>query len=76
MNKRQVGLLGVPMDLGGGLRGVDMGPSAIRIAGIGRQVEELGHAFSDFGNVPVLRPEGHDPRDLCAPNRWLKGDLR
>ena len=36
-------LLGVPMDLGSGRRGVDMGPSAIRIAGVGRRLEEQGH---------------------------------
>ena len=31
---RKIALLGVPMDLGGGRRGVDMGPSAVRIAGL------------------------------------------
>ncbi len=63
---RKVAMLGVPMDLGGGLRGVDMGPSAIRIAGVGRRVEELGWLFEDRGNVPVLRPETHDPRNPRA----------
>jgi len=66
MTARKVGLLGVPMDLGGGLRGVDMGPSAIRIAGIGRRIEELGIAFEDRGNVPVMRPETHQPRNPRA----------
>jgi arginase len=54
------------MDLGGGLRGVDMGPSAIRIAGIGKRVRALGLDFEDRGNVPVQRPEGHDPKDPSA----------
>ena len=54
------------MDLGGGLRGVDMGPSAIRIAGLGKRIQALGHGFEDRGNVPVLRPEGHDPKDPKA----------
>ena len=62
----RVAMLGVPMDLGGGLRGVDMGPSAIRIAGLAARIEALGHSFMDRGNVPVLRPEGHDPRDPHA----------
>ena len=66
MESKRIGFLGVPMDLGGGLRGVDMGPSAIRIAGLGASIERLGHAFSDYGNVPVLRPEGRDPKDPKA----------
>jgi arginase len=64
--KRRVGLLGVPMDLGGGLRGVDMGPSAIRIAGLRASIQELGLEYEDLGNVPVLRPETKEPRDPHA----------
>jgi len=63
---KHVGFLGVPMDLGGGLRGVDMGPSAIRIAGLGRRIQALGHEFADLGNVPVLRSEGKEPKDTRA----------
>ena len=63
---RRVGFLGVPMDLGGGLRGVDMGPSAIRIAGLGRRIAAIGHEFADLGNVPVLRSEGKEPKDARA----------
>ena len=63
---RTVGFLGVPMDLGGGLRGVDMGPSAIRIAGLGPAIEALGLGFDDRGNVPVSRPETREPRDPRA----------
>jgi arginase len=54
------------MDLGGGLRGVDMGPSAIRIAGLREAIERLGHAFVDHGNVAVLRPESREPRNPRA----------
>jgi arginase len=64
--KRRVGFLGVPMDLGGGLRGVDMGPSAIRIADLGRRVQALGVEFEDLGNVPVLRPEGKEAKNPRA----------
>jgi arginase len=64
--KRRVGFLGVPMDLGGGLRGVDMGPSAIRIAGLRQAILELGHEYEDLGNVPVLRPDSKRPRDPRA----------
>ncbi len=63
---RRVGFLGVPMDLGGGLRGVDMGPSAIRIANLGKSVQTLGHEFEDLGNVPVLRSDTHEPRNPRA----------
>ena len=65
MTKR-VGFLGVPMDLGGGRRGVDMGPSAIRIAGLGKKIQELGHEFEDLGNVPVLRSDTKEPKDQKA----------
>ena len=58
---RVVQLLGVPMDLGGGLRGVDMGPSAIRIAGLRERIQALGRACDDLGNVPVSRPETRNP---------------
>ena len=46
-------LLGVPMDLGQSLRGVDMGPSALRYARLGQRLERLGHAVQDLGNIEV-----------------------
>jgi arginase len=46
-------LLGVPIDLGSGRRGVDMGPSAIRIAGVADRLREMGHKVVDGGNVDV-----------------------
>ena len=55
--ERKVALLGVPMDLGGGRRGVDMGPSAMRIAGLEAGVRSLGLDFEDRGNVAVEEPE-------------------
>lgn len=61
-----VHFLGVPMDLGGGLRGVDMGPSAIRIAGLAERVRAIGREFEDHGNVPVSRPEVRQERDPRA----------
>lgn len=70
MNTRKVSALGVPMDLGGGRRGVDMGPSAMRIAGLERAVRSLGLDFEDLGNVHVDAPERRDPRDPQA--RFLR----
>ncbi|MBK7877211.1 MAG: arginase [Planctomycetes bacterium] len=71
MLNRTVALVGVPMDLGGGRRGVDMGPSALRIAGIEEAVRSLGLAFEDRGNVPVREPrsrvEPEDPKARFLP---------
>ena len=43
MNKLNISIIGVPMDLGQNRRGVDMGPSAIRYAGVVERFQELGH---------------------------------
>jgi arginase len=59
-----VHLLGVPMDLGSGRRGVDMGPSAIRIAGVADRLTELGHKVVDEGDIVIKNMEelkvGHE----------------
>ncbi len=49
----KIGLIGAPVDLGQERRGVDMGPSAIRIAHLKSRLEELGHAVVDYGNIPM-----------------------
>ena len=53
--------MGAPMDLGAGRRGVDMGPSGIRLAGIDARLEGLGYTVRDIGNCPVPSPETLDP---------------
>lgn len=53
MTNRQIGVVGVPMDLGQGRRGVDMGPSAIRYARLQEMLEGLGHSVRDYGDVDV-----------------------
>jgi arginase len=70
MKKHDVSLIGVPMDLGGGRRGVDMGPSAIRIAGLERALHAMGLEFDDRGNVPVEVPESLEPVNVQA--RFLR----
>jgi arginase len=52
-----VHVLGVPMDLGSGRRGVDMGPSAIRIAGVAERLTDLGHKVIDDGDVVIKNIE-------------------
>src|SRR2546428_588968 len=54
---RTVAIVGVPMDLGGNRRGVDMGPSAIRYAGLAERLARLGFEVQDAGNVVVADPE-------------------
>jgi arginase len=60
---RLVHILGVPLDLGGGRRGVDMGPSALRIAGIGERLTALGCVVADKGDVDAPIPETQAERD-------------
>ena len=50
---RQIRILGVPLDMGASRRGVDMGPSAMRVAGLEARLESLGHRVVDGGNVTV-----------------------
>ncbi|TFG62915.1 MAG: arginase [Spirochaetales bacterium] len=47
----KLGIIGVPQDIGSAKRGVDMGPSAIRVAGLRKVLEKLGHEVADFGNL-------------------------
>lgn len=49
----QIDIVGVPLDFGSGRRGVDMGPSAIRYAGLREGLEALGHQVTDHGNLVV-----------------------
>jgi arginase len=65
-----VHLIGVPMDLGAGRRGVDMGPSAIRIAGINEQLRDLGHKVVDEGDLDIKNVEELRVGDVKA--RYLK----
>jgi len=60
---RKVGILGVPLDLGGNRRGVDMGPSALRVAGVREAIERLGFDVRDYGDVDVPLPEECDIGD-------------
>jgi arginase len=65
---RTARIIGVPMDLGADRRGVDMGPSAIRYAGLSDSLERIGTDCEDGGDVRVPRPEERDP-DVGEPKR-------
>ena len=53
----KVRIIGVPMDLGASRRGVDMGPSALRVAGLQARIKQLGIQVEDIGNISVKQPE-------------------
>ena len=55
--RRTIGIIGAPLDLGQARRGVDMGPSAIRYAGLREALEETGCAVVDHGNITCPEPE-------------------
>src|ERR1700720_4293249 len=54
---QKIRIIGVPMDLGQSRRGVDMGPSALRVAGLQTRLRSLGHTVEDIGNISVRQPE-------------------
>jgi len=60
---KAVHIIGVPLDLGGNRRGVDMGPSALRIAGLGERITALGRSLVDKGDLPTPIPETQELRD-------------
>ena len=63
---RELALVSVLMDLGAGRRGVDMGPSAIRIAGLRDTLEGLGYRIREMGTVVASDPERSEQRDPTA----------
>lgn len=63
MLQETVRIIGVPMDLGAGRRGVDMGPSAIRAARLHERIKALGYRVQDAGNVFAREPEERKPKD-------------
>jgi arginase len=59
-------VIGAALDLGAGRRGVDMGPSAIRYAGLANRIAELGHEYVDWGNVETAVAEASSVGDEHA----------
>jgi arginase len=57
LQPRSIEIIGAPLDLGQGRRGVDMGTSAIRIADLEPHLEALGHTVIDCGDIDVRIPE-------------------
>lgn len=66
MKHSHIALIGAPMDLGAGRRGVDMGPSALRVANLNARLKQLGYEVEDRGNVSVVQPETEPEGDARA----------
>jgi len=62
--------VGAPLDLGQGRRGVDMGPSALRVAGLNARIAALGYDVHDLGNIHVAQAESADEGEANA--KYLK----
>src|SRR5919109_4311910 len=67
---KKIRVIGIPLDLGQSRRGVDMGPSAVRVAGLEARLEALGHVVEDAGNVSVAIAEQKKEGDPHA--KYLK----
>lgn len=75
LHPRNVKIVGAPMDLGQQRRGVDMGPSAVRYAGLYDRLVQIGHTVHDIGNIPVAGRDEDEVRSEC----WVEtggGGLR
>ena len=68
----KIDLIGVPLELGAARRGVDMGPSALRIAHLGGRLAELGYAVTDRGD---LRPPVRETRPVGHPDKKYVRDI-
>jgi arginase len=66
MRQSHIAIIGAPLDLGQGRRGVDMGPSAMRVANLNARVESLGYTVEDLGNVPAEQAEALREGDASA----------
>src|SRR5215831_11207830 len=66
MPHSNIAIIGAPLDLGQDRRGVDMGPSAVRVANLNGRISELGYAVEDWGNVPVEQKESWPEGEATA----------
>jgi arginase len=66
MPRSHIAIIGAPLDLGQDRRGVDMGPSALRVASLNARVASLGYEVQDWGNIPVEQKEAGPEGDPHA----------
>lgn len=65
---KKISIIGVPMDLGQSRRGVDMGPSAIRYAGLVERLENLNYQIADLGDIAISRPDSKEEQNKKLRN--------
>lgn len=63
---RTIKIIGVPLDLGASRRGTDVGPSALRIAGLGQQLRRMGYTVAREEDIPAPAMETGTPEDVKA----------
>jgi arginase len=66
MRQSHIAIIGAPVDLGQDRRGVDMGPSALRVANLNRRIASLGYAVEDMGNIHADQAEASPEGDVRA----------
>jgi arginase len=66
MPHSHIAIVGAPLDLGQGRRGVDMGPSALRVASLNARLKSLGYEVEDLGNIHVEQAETSPEGDPTA----------
>jgi arginase len=66
MRQSHIAIIGAPLDLGQGRRGVDMGPSALRVANLNGRLAALGYTVEDLGNINVDQAEASPEGDSRA----------
>src|SRR3954470_7877832 len=66
MARTHLAIIGAPLDLGQDRRGVDMGPSAVRVASLNARVASLGYEVEDWGNIAVEQKESAPEGDARA----------
>jgi len=74
LKEKRISIVGVPMNLGADRLGVDLGPIAIRYAGVKGRLERLGYDFEDRGDIQVVRPE--NSRDAKSNLKYLDEVVR
>ncbi len=69
---KKIAIIGVPLDLGGNRRGVDMGPSALRMTNLAGRLSKIGYHAEDWGDIDVPIPEELRPGD---PSKKYAGEI-
>src|SRR5438132_285954 len=72
ISPKKIRVIGIPLDLGQSRRGVDMGPSAVRVAGLEARLEALGHVVEDGGNFGAGPPRARQHLQFFAKGQSRK----